>query len=142
MMKALAKSNMAMKEELLRVQKDLENMSEEELQLLEGTSKKFQVIESTKTALDSEDANDSEDVVDLEEFLDLKELVSFNGLCKGPIAVQVQVHGTPQTSVGLSDFIGIDEPLVVPGFEKQGWSSKKWHFCYCIREEATMEEKL
>ena len=28
MMKALAKSNMAMKEELLRVQKDLENMSE------------------------------------------------------------------------------------------------------------------
>ena len=33
----------------------------------------FQVVESTKTTLDNEDANDSEDVVDLEEFLDLKE---------------------------------------------------------------------
>ena len=52
MMKALAKSNMAMKEELSRVQEDLENMSEEELQLLEGTSEKFQVVESTKTTLD------------------------------------------------------------------------------------------
>ena len=38
-------------------------------------------------------------MVDLEEFLDLKELVSFNGPCKGPIAVQVQVHSTPQTPV-------------------------------------------
>ena len=47
----------------------------------------FQVVESTKTTLDSEDANDSEDVVDLEEFLDLKELVSIDGPCKGPIAV-------------------------------------------------------
>ena len=52
MMKALAKSNMAMKEELSRVQEDLENISEEELQLLEGTSEKFQVVESTKTTLD------------------------------------------------------------------------------------------
>ena len=60
---------MAMKEELSRVQEDLENMTEEELQLLEGTSDKFQVVESTKTTLDSED------VADLEEFLDLKELV-------------------------------------------------------------------
>ena len=40
-MKALAESNMAMKEELSRVQENLENMSEEELQLLEGTSEKF-----------------------------------------------------------------------------------------------------
>ena len=99
MMKTLAESNMAMKEELSRVQEDLENMSEEELQLLEGTSEKFQVVESTKTILDSEDANDSEDVADLEEFLDLKELLSFNSPCKGPIAVQVQVHSTPQTPV-------------------------------------------
>ena len=68
-MKALAESNMAMKEELSRVQEDLKNMTEEELQLLEGTSDKFQVVESTKTTLDSED------MVDLEEFLDLKELV-------------------------------------------------------------------
>ena len=98
-MKALAESNMAMKEELSRVKEDLENMSEEEFQLLEGTSEKFQVVESTKTVLDSEDANDSEDVADLEEFLDLKELVSFNSPCKGPIAVQVQVHSTPQTPV-------------------------------------------
>ena len=74
-MKALAESNMAMKEELSRVQEHLENMSEEEFQFLEGTSEKFQVVESTKTILDSEDANDSEDVADLEEFLDLKELV-------------------------------------------------------------------
>ena len=74
-MKALAESNMAMKEELSRVQEDLENMTEEELQLLEGTSDKFQVVESTKTTLDNEDANDIEDVAGLEEFLDLKELV-------------------------------------------------------------------
>ena len=86
-MKALAESNMAMKEELSKVQEDLENMTEEELQLLEGTSDKFQVVESIKTTIDSEDVNDSEDVVDLEEFLDLKELVSFDGLCKGPIVV-------------------------------------------------------
>ena len=119
MMKALTKSNMALKEELSRLQEDLENMSEEELRLLEGTSEKFQVVESTKTALDSEDANDSEDVVNLEEFLDLKELVSFNGLCKGPIAIQVQVHGTPQTPVVPSDFKGADEPLVVPVGEKK-----------------------
>ena len=41
MMKDLVESNMAMKEELSRVQEDLKNMSEEELQLLEGTSGKF-----------------------------------------------------------------------------------------------------
>ena len=117
MMKALAKSNMAMKEELSRVQEDLENISEEELQLLEGTSEKFQVVESTKTTLDSEDANDSEDVADLEEFLDLKELVSFNGPCKGPIAVQV--HGTPQTPIVPSDFKGVDDPLAVRVGEKK-----------------------
>ena len=74
-MKALAESNMAMKEELSRVQETLENMTEEELQLLKGTSDKFQVVESTKTTLDSEDANDSEDVADLDEFLDINELV-------------------------------------------------------------------
>ena len=74
-MKALAESNMAMKEELSRVQENLENMTKEEVQLLEGTSDKFQVVESAKTILDSEDANDNEDVVDLDEFLDLKELV-------------------------------------------------------------------
>ena len=39
-----------MKEELSRLQEDLENMTEEELQLLEGTSDKFQAVESTKTA--------------------------------------------------------------------------------------------
>ena len=50
-------------------------MTEEELQLLKGTSDKFQVVESTKTTLDSEDANDSEDVADLDEFLDINELV-------------------------------------------------------------------
>nr|POE96221.1 isoamylase 3, chloroplastic [Quercus suber] len=60
---------------------------------------KLKVVESTKTILDREDENDSEDVVDLEEFLDLKELVSFNGPCKGPIAVHVHVHSTPQTPV-------------------------------------------
>ena len=75
-MKALAESNMAMKEELSRVQENLENMTEEELQLLKGTSDKFQVVESTKTTLDSEDANDSEDVADLDEFLDINELVT------------------------------------------------------------------
>ena len=74
-MKALAESNMAMKEELSRVQENLENMTKEELQLLEGTSDKFQVVESTKTTFDSEDANDNEDVADLDKFLDLKELV-------------------------------------------------------------------
>ena len=74
-MKALAESNMAMKEELSRVQENLENMTKEEVQLLEGTSDKFQVVESAKTILNSEDANDNEDVVDLDEFLDLKELV-------------------------------------------------------------------
>ena len=47
--KDLVESNMAMKEELSRVQENLENMSEEEFQLLEGTSEKFQVVESTKT---------------------------------------------------------------------------------------------
>ena len=56
-MKALVESNMAMKEELSRVQEDLENMTEEELQLLEGTSDKFQVVESTKTVLDNEDVS-------------------------------------------------------------------------------------
>nr|POE89051.1 hypothetical protein CFP56_60443 [Quercus suber] len=94
-------------------------MSEEELQFLKGTSEKFQVVESTKTTLDSEDANDSEDVADLEEFLDLKELVSFNGPCKGPIAVQVQVHSTPQTPIVPSDFKGVDELLAVPVGEKK-----------------------
>ena len=74
-MKALAKSNMAIKEELSRVQDDLENMSEEEFQLFEGTREKFQIVKSTKTALDSEDANDNDNMADLEEFLDLKELV-------------------------------------------------------------------
>ena len=39
-----------MKEELSRLQEYLENMTEEELQLLESTSDKFQVVESTKTA--------------------------------------------------------------------------------------------
>ena len=74
-MKALAESNMAMKEELSRVQENLENMTKEEVQLLEGTSDKFQVVESAKTILNSEDANDNEDVVDLDEFLDINELV-------------------------------------------------------------------
>nr|POE84478.1 hypothetical protein CFP56_62024 [Quercus suber] len=72
---------MAMNKELSRVHANLE----EELQRLEGTSEKLQVVESTKSALDSEDANDSDDVADLEEFLDLKELASFSGPCKGPI---------------------------------------------------------
>nr|POE56145.1 hypothetical protein CFP56_61057 [Quercus suber] len=55
---------MAMNKELSRVHANLE----EELQRLEGTSEKLQVVESTKSALDSEDANDSDDVADLEEF--------------------------------------------------------------------------
>ena len=49
-----------MKEELLRLQKDLENMIEEESQLLEGTSDKFQVVESTKTISDIEGASEIE----------------------------------------------------------------------------------
>ena len=57
MMKDLVESNMAMKEELSRVQEDLKNMSKEELQLLEGTSGKFQVVELTKTVLDNEDVS-------------------------------------------------------------------------------------
>ena len=53
-MKALAESNIAMKEELSRVQEDLENMSEEELQLLEGTSDKLKLRESIELAHDFE----------------------------------------------------------------------------------------
>ena len=60
MVKALAKSKKAMKEQLLRLQEDLENMIEEELQLLEGISDKFQVVESTKTAFDIEGASEIE----------------------------------------------------------------------------------
>jgi len=52
--KGLAESKKAMKEELLKLQKDLENMSEEELQLLEGTSDKLPILESTKNAFDFE----------------------------------------------------------------------------------------
>ena len=55
-MKVLAESNMAMKEELSRVQEDLENMSEEELQLLEGTSDKLKLRESIELAHDFEDS--------------------------------------------------------------------------------------
>ena len=58
-MKALAESNMAMKGELSRVQKDLENMSEEELQLLEGTSDKLKLHESFELAHDFEDSCDN-----------------------------------------------------------------------------------
>ena len=43
--KALAESKNAMKEELLILQMDLKNMIEEESQLLEGTSNKFQVFQ-------------------------------------------------------------------------------------------------
>ena len=43
--KALAESKNAMKEELLILQMDLKNMTEEESQLLEGTSNKFKVVE-------------------------------------------------------------------------------------------------
>ena len=43
--KALAESKKAMKEELSRLQMDLKNMTEEESQLLEGTSNKFQVVQ-------------------------------------------------------------------------------------------------
>ena len=42
---ALAESKNAMKEELLILQMDLKNMTEEESQLLEGTSNKFKVVE-------------------------------------------------------------------------------------------------
>ena len=41
----MAESEKAMKEELSRLQTDLKNMTEEESQLLEGTSNKFQVVE-------------------------------------------------------------------------------------------------
>nr|POF16166.1 hypothetical protein CFP56_24193 [Quercus suber] len=81
----------------------------------------------------AEDANDSEDVANLEEFLDLKELVSFNGICKGPIAVQVQVYGTPQTPIVPSNFKGVDEPLAVPVGEK-----KNVHQSLSFMEEADM----
>ena len=43
--KGLAESKNAMKEELLILQMDLKNMTEEESQLLEGTSNKFKVVE-------------------------------------------------------------------------------------------------
>ena len=46
----------AIKEKFSRLQEDFENMMVEELQLLEGTSNKFPVIESTKTASDIEGA--------------------------------------------------------------------------------------
>ena len=58
-MKALAESNMAMKEELSKAQEDLENMFEEELQLLEGTSDKLKLHESTELAHDFEDSHDN-----------------------------------------------------------------------------------
>ena len=72
-MKALAESNMAMKEELSRVQRISRIWRKRSYSFLKEQVTSFQVVESTKTTLDSEDANDSEDVVDLEEFLDLKE---------------------------------------------------------------------
>ena len=40
--------------------KSVENMTEEESQLLEGTSDKFQVVELTKTASDIERASEIE----------------------------------------------------------------------------------
>ena len=43
--KALAESKKAVKDKLSRLQIDLKNMTEEESQLLEGTSNKFQVVE-------------------------------------------------------------------------------------------------
>ena len=43
--KALAESKKAVKDELSRLQMDLKNMTEEESQLLEGASNKFQVVE-------------------------------------------------------------------------------------------------
>ena len=58
-MKVLAESNMAMKEELSRVQEDVENMFEEEIQLLEGTRDKFKLRESTELAHDFEDSCDN-----------------------------------------------------------------------------------
>ena len=57
--KALVESNMTMEEKLSRVQEDLENMSEEEIQLLEGTSDKLKLHESTKIAHDFEDPCDN-----------------------------------------------------------------------------------
>ena len=45
-MKALAESNMAMKEELSRVQENLENMSEEEFQLLGAMEAGVQMIDT------------------------------------------------------------------------------------------------
>ena len=41
----MAESKKAVKDELSRLQMDLKNMTEEESQLLEGTSNKFQVVE-------------------------------------------------------------------------------------------------
>ena len=58
--KALAESKKAMKEELSRLQMGLKNMTEEESQLLEGTSNKFQVVELTKTASEIEGASEIE----------------------------------------------------------------------------------
>ena len=57
--KALDESNMAIKEELSRVQKDLENMFKEKIQLLEGTSDKLKLHESTELAHDFEDPCDN-----------------------------------------------------------------------------------
>ena len=58
--KALAESKKAVKDKLSRLQIDLKNMTEEESQLLEGTSDKFQVVELTKTASDIEGASEIE----------------------------------------------------------------------------------
>ena len=58
--KALAESKKAMKEELSRLQMGLKNMTEEESQLLEGTSNKFPVVELTKTASEIEGASEIE----------------------------------------------------------------------------------
>ena len=58
-MKALAESNISMKEELSRVQEDLENMFKKELQHLEGTSDKLKLRELTELAHDFEDSCDN-----------------------------------------------------------------------------------
>ena len=58
-MKVLVESNIAMKEELSRMQEDLENISEKELQHLEGTSDKLKLCELTKLAHDFEDSCDN-----------------------------------------------------------------------------------
>ena len=57
--KDLVESNMTMKEELSRVQEDLENMFKKELQHLEGTSDKLKLRELTELAHDFEDSCDN-----------------------------------------------------------------------------------